>query len=152
MNMVRWKPAFDMLNVHSEIDRVFEELVGGSRFGSSGNGGSAGFLPVDIKRSDANLVVEASVPGFKPEEVSVTVDGGILTISAQREASEEKREGEYLRQERRFSSLYRQITLGEGVDGDKAAADFNNGVLTVTIPLVSKREPKRIPVRAEASK
>ena len=90
------------------------------------------------------------MPGFTPEEVSVTVDGGVLTISARREQSEETKDGDYLRQERYFGSLYRQISLGEGVDGDKAKADFRNGVLSVEIPLVSKPEPKRIPVTAAA--
>ena len=152
MNIVRWNPAFDVLNVQAEIDRVFEELVRGRGLNARFNGTGASFLPVDIKRTDNAILVEASVPGYKPDEVNVTVDRGVLTISARRETSEENRSGEYLRQERRFGSLYRQITLGEGVDGERAQADFKDGVLTVTIPLVSKPEPKRIPVNAEARK
>jgi HSP20 family protein len=145
MNLVRWNPTF-------EIERVFDELMRGTALASRENGRTATLLPIDIKRGDKDLTVEASVPGFKPEEVNVTVDAGVLTISAQRETAEDFKDGDYVRQERYFGSLYRQIALGEGVDGDKAKADFRNGVLTVTVPLVSKPEPKRIPVRAETGR
>jgi HSP20 family protein len=145
MNLVRWNPTF-------EIERVFDELMRGTALASRNNGGNATLLPIDIKRGDKDVTVEASVPGFTPEEVRVTVDGGVLTISARREKSEETQDGDYLRQERYFGSLYRQISLGDGVDGDRAKADFKNGVLSVVIPLISKPEPKRIPVTAAAGK
>jgi HSP20 family protein len=142
MNLVRWNPTF-------EIERVFDELVRGTALASGINRSRAAtLLPIDVKRGDSAVTVEASVPGFKPEEVNVTVEAGILTISAQRDTNEETEDSGYLRQERYVGSLYRQIALGDGVDGDNAKADFKNGVLTVTIPLLSKPEPKRIPVQA----
>jgi HSP20 family protein len=142
MNLVRWNPTF-------EIERVFDELMRGTALASGINRSRAAtLLPIDVKRGDSVVTVEASVPGFKPEEVNVTVDAGILTISAQRDTNEETEDSGYLRQERYVGSLYRQIALGDGVDGDNAKADFKNGVLTVTIPLLSKPEPKRIPVQA----
>jgi len=145
MNLVRWNPA-------TEIDRVFDEVMRGTSFGPRFNGSGISLLPVDIRRSDKELTVEASVPGFEPEEVNVTVDGGVLTISAQRESTNETSKDDYVRQERYFGGLSRQITLGDTVDGDKASADFRNGVLTVTIPLIAKPEPRRIAVKAEARK
>jgi HSP20 family protein len=142
MNLVRWNPTF-------EIERVFDELMRGTALASGVNRSRAAtLLPIDVKRGDSVVTVEASVPGFKPEEVNVTVDAGILTISAQRDTNEETEDSGYLRQERYVGSLYRQIALGDGVDGDNAKADFKNGVLTVTVPLLSKPEPKRIPVQA----
>jgi HSP20 family protein len=142
MNLVRWNPTF-------EIERVFDELMRGTALASGINRSRAAtLLPIDVKRGDSAVTVEASVPGFKPEEVNVTVDAGILTISAQRDTNEETEDSGYLRQERYVGSLYRQIALGDGVDGDNAKADFKNGVLTVTVPLLSKPEPKRIPVQA----
>lgn len=152
MNLVRWSPAFDLLNVHSELDRVFNDLVNGSGFNPRYNGGAApAFLPVDVRKDGASVVIEASVPGFTPEEVSVTVDAGVLTISAE-PAETATGEGDYLRRERFVGQYYRQISLGEQVDGDHADAVFTNGVLTVTVPLVAKPEPKRIPVSAPAKK
>ena len=152
MNLIRWNPAYDLLNVHSELDRVFEGLLQGSGFSPryNGNGASApAFLPVDIRREGNAAVIEASVPGFKPEEVEVTVDGGVLTISANHEETTET-EGEYMRRERYVGRFYRQIALGEQVDGDRAEAQFDNGVLRVTVPLVTKPEPRRIRVASGA--
>ncbi|GAC1331066.1 MAG: hypothetical protein NVSMB17_08900 [Candidatus Dormibacteria bacterium] len=150
MNLVRWNPAFDLLNVHSEMDRVFNDLLKGSGFNPrySGGAGAPAYLPVDIRKDGESVVVEASVPGFAPEEVSVTVDAGVLTISATHETSDEQAAGQYLRRERYVGQFYRQVALGDQVDGEKAEASFREGVLSVTIPLVSKPEPRRIPVRS----
>ena len=145
MNIVRWNPAFDVLNMHSEIDRVFNDLVRGVGMAPSPESTNA-FLPIDVYRKDGAVVVEASVPGFSPEEVDVTVDHDVLTISARREASEQADAVQYLRQERAVSGLFRRLALGEELDGERASAGFNNGVLTVTIPTIAKPEPRRIPV------
>jgi HSP20 family protein len=147
VNIIRWNPAFDLLNVHSELDRVFNELVSGSGFSPryAGEGRAPAFLPIDVRRDGGNVVVEASVPGFTPEEVSVTFDGGVLTISATHEEQTQAK-GDYVRQERHVGQVYRQISLGDQVDGDNAQAAFANGVLTVTVPLMTKPEPRRIPV------
>ena len=86
MALIRWNPGTELMNLHSEMDRLFEELAGdmGRARWTKGNGGTAqAFLPVDIERTDDALVIRASVPGFNPDEVSVTVDQGILTIDAQ---------------------------------------------------------------------
>jgi HSP20 family protein len=148
MSMIRWNPAFDLLNVHSELDRVFNELVGGTGFNPryNGEGQAPAYLPIDIRREDNRVVIEASVPGFRPEDVSVTFEGGALTIAAGRDEAHSETTGEYVRRERYAGKFYRQIALGDQVDGDRAEAGFNNGVLTVTVPMVSKPEPRRIPV------
>ena len=153
MKLIRWNPTYDLLNVHSELDRVFGELMDGRAFNpryDQGNGTPA-FLPLDIRRDGDAVVVEASVPGYAPEEVEVTVEDGTLTISAGRD-EETPAEGAYLRRERYVGRYFRQISLGEQVDGDKAQATFNNGVLTVTIPTVTRPEPRRIPVKVVAKK
>jgi HSP20 family protein len=91
------------------------------------------------------------VPGFNPDEVSVTVDQGILTIDAQHQEEKEKKEKNYIRQERFSGRLYRQIALGQDVKGDEAKATFATGVLTVTVPLAKRSEPRKIPVQAAKS-
>jgi HSP20 family protein len=149
MNIVRWNPAFDLLNVHSEMDRVFNELINGGAFNPryNGSGSAPAFLPIDIRRAEQGVVIEASVPGFSPDEVTVTVDGGVLTISAAHTEAEDQQEGDFLRRERYVGQLYRQVALGDQVDGDRAEAVFDHGVLTVTVPLVAKPEPRRIAVK-----
>ena len=151
MNLIRWNPAFDLLNVHSEMDRVFNELVSGAGFSPRYGTGAAApaYLPIDVRREGENVHVEASVAGFRPDEVSLTVEAGVLTIAAAHEPDSEAEERQYVRRERYSGKLYRQIALGDQVDGERADASFKNGVLTVTIPLVTKPEPRRIPVRSE---
>ena len=151
MNLIRWNPAFDLLNVHSEMDRVFNELVSGAAFSPRYGTGAAApaYLPIDMRREGENVCVEASVAGFRPDEVSVTVDAGVLSIAAAHQADNETDERQYVRRERYAGQVYRQIALGDQVDGERAEASFRDGVLTVTIPLVTKPEPRRIPVRSE---
>jgi HSP20 family protein len=152
--LIRWNPASDLVNLHSEMDRLFGELTEsmGMRPRGSGRGGDSApaFLPVDIERADDAIVIRASVPGFKPEEVSVTVDSGVLTIDAQHSEESEQTEGDVIRRERYTGRLYRQILLGDGVRGDEASATFQDGELIVRVPLEAKTEPKKIPVQASS--
>ena len=149
MNLIRWNSGSDLLNLHSELDRLFEEL--GHPFPrSSGaqNGGALAYLPLDVRRVDNQIEVQASVPGYRPEDVTVTVDSGTLTIAAEGEGEKEITEDGFVRRERYQGRLFRQVVLGDGVNGEGATASFENGVLTVTVPLVARPEPKRIPISA----
>ena len=154
MALIRWNPTSELMNLHSEMDRIFNDMWQG--FGLAprvtGNGSGTAFLPLDIERTDGALVVHAPVPGYSPEEVSVTVQSGVLTIEAQHQQQAESTEQRnWILQERFTGRLYRQIALGDEVDGDAAQARFQHGVLTVTLPLVQRPEPKkRIPVVVEA--
>jgi HSP20 family protein len=145
MALIRWTPANELFNIHSELDRVFGDMMREiSASTVAGNGQT--ILPVDVRRDGNQLVIEASVPGFKPDEVNVTVDNGVLTIDAQHQEESEKTEKDFIRRERYQGRYFRQLTLGEKVDGDKARAEFKDGILTVSVPLISKPEPKRIAV------
>jgi HSP20 family protein len=156
MAIIRWNPASDLINLHSELDRLFGDLTEGlvPTRGQGNDGGGRvlpAFLPVDIERNDRELVIRASVPGFKPEEVNVTVDNGVLTIDARHseEREEKDKEGKnVIRRERYSGRLYRQIALGEGVDSEKVNARFDNGELVITVPLAQRPEPKRVPVQS----
>ena len=150
MALIRWNPASELVNLHSEMDRLFNELSEGLAPHQPGNGGRGdvpAFLPVDIERSDNELVIRASVPGFKPEEVDITVDDGVLTIDARHQEEREEKKGNALRRERYTGRLYRQIMLREGTQGERATASFENGVLTVTVPLAERPQPKKITVQ-----
>ncbi len=150
MAIVRWNPMADVMALHNEMDRLFGELtdgVGVGRLGDERGGPRQAFLPVDIERSGDAVLVHASVPGYSPEEVSVTVGGGVLTITATHADEAEHGEGVVVRRERFRGRLFRQVALGEDVRGDEARATFDNGVLTVSVPLVPAVEPKRIPVQ-----
>jgi HSP20 family protein len=152
MALIRWNPASDLMDLHSEMDRIFNDMWQGSGLAPRATTPQAtGFLPLDIERTDNAVLVHAPVPGFSPEEVSVTVDNGVLTIEAQHGQQAEQRERNWIRQERFSGRLYRQIALGDSVNPEQAQASFQNGVLTVTLPLNQRPQPKKVPVVVEAS-
>jgi HSP20 family protein len=155
MALIRWSPTSEIMKLDSEMDRIVSELSEGlglrPRVLGNGRNEASAFLPLDIERTDNALVVQASVPGFAPEEVTVTVDNGVLTIDARHQQESERKDRNLIRQERFTGRLYRQITLGEDVKGEEANATFKDGVLTVTVPMMPRPEPKRIPVQVSQS-
>jgi HSP20 family protein len=105
------------------------------------------YLPVDIKETDNGYLVEAPVPGFKPEDVEVSFSDGMLTISASRKEEREEKEGRYLRREVAFGNYQRRIALPGDVQADNITARFEDGVLRVEVPRATKPVPRRIQVQ-----
>jgi HSP20 family molecular chaperone IbpA len=105
------------------------------------------YLPVDIKETDNGYLVEAPVPGFKPEEVEVTFSDGVLSINASRREEREEKEGRYLRREIAFGNYQRRIALPGDVQGENISARFDDGVLRVEVPRATRPEPRRIEVQ-----
>jgi HSP20 family protein len=113
------------------------------------NGGDGWTPPIDIERGKDKLVVRADVPGMNPEDIDVTVDDGVLTVSGTHEEKSEKKEKDYVRRERHFGSFQRSIRLPDGIDADQIDATYDNGVLELTIPL-PKRESKPVKITPHA--
>ena len=147
MTIVRWNPWGELFNLHNQMDELFSSLTPAS---GGTNGGERGYvqLPVDIRQTDEAFVIEASVPGFKPDEVEVTFDDGVLTIKGQHDEEQEQKQGEWVRRERRLASVYRQVGLPAEVRAEEISASFQNGVLQVNVPRAQRAQPKRIHVTA----
>lgn len=104
-------------------------------------------MPVDLFRDGEQYVLHADLPGVDPGSVDVDVDGGQLTIRAQRTA--DNREGvRWLARERGAGTFLRQFTLGDGVDIDRISASYESGVLSVIIPVSERAKPRRIEVES----
>ncbi|HVS42893.1 MAG TPA: Hsp20/alpha crystallin family protein [Candidatus Dormibacteraeota bacterium] len=103
-------------------------------------------LPLDIRQTDEAFWIEASVPGFKPEDVEITLDENLLTIRGTPRQEDGAPRGRYVRRERQLSSVYRQVGLAAEVKAEEITASFENGVLSVMVPRAKKAQPKRIPV------
>ena len=149
-NLVRLEPAREMLSLREAMDRLFEESF--LRPGSLGVSDSASaMLPMDMYETENDVVVKAAIPGVKPEDIEVTVTGDLLSIKGEfRTESEQKDEKRnYHRQERRFGSFCRQVTLPAGVNADACAADFENGVLTLTLPKVEEAKVKKVQIKSK---
>ncbi len=149
-NLVRLEPAREMLSLREAMDRLFEESF--LRPGSFGVSDSASaMLPMDMYETENDVVVKAAIPGVKPEDIEVTVTGDLLSIKgefrSETEQKDEKRN--YHRQERRYGSFCRQVTLPAGVNADACAADFENGVLTLKLPKVEEAKVKKVQIHSK---
>lgn len=129
------------------ISRDFDRIVRRA-FGSGTSGASyAPALPMDAIRRDGQLVLRFDVPGVNPEKIEVTVDKGVLSVSATRE--EIKTEGENpVTRERLFGSFTRRVRLSENLDADAIEASNSDGVLEIRIPVREQARPRKITVGA----
>jgi HSP20 family protein len=125
----------------SDLDTLTRGLLNSQ----TGSTRSPRFMPMDLYKVDDHYVLTADLPGVDPASVDVNVDHGTLTLTAHRSARSE--DGVQWLANERFAGTYRrQLSLGEGIDTAKIAATYENGVLTVTIPLAERAKPRRIEV------
>jgi HSP20 family protein len=123
----------------------FDALTRGLLAGQAGSGRAPRFMPMDLCKIDDHYVLTADLPGIDPGSVDVDVDSGTLTISAHRTARSDD-SAQWLANERFFGSYRRQLSLGENVDTAAISATYENGVLTVTIPVAERAKPRKIEV------
>ena len=127
------------------IDRVFDDAL----FRPLGWGSFAeSRLPLDITSTEDAITIEAALPGVHPEDVEITVHQDSLTIGVKDQAERESQEGERVYREVRRSFGSRTLTLPSGLDLDRAAASFENGMLRLDIPRAEQAKPRQIPVTA----
>jgi HSP20 family protein len=112
---------------------------------SSGSDDSRG-MPLDVYSTNDSLVVEAALPGVKPENVDISVLGDTLTLTATTDEKRSSDEGGYHVQEVRRGRLSRTVTLPSGVKADAASATFENGLLRLSIPKAEQARPRQIPI------
>ena len=130
-----------------EMDKVFAQIPG-----AIGNG--AAWSPaIEVKEKDGKLLLTAELPGLKKEDVKVHIDGDTLVVEGERkQEKEEKREG-YYKSERSYGKFYRSILLPEGAKADQTSAQFNNGVLEVSVPIPEvKAKRQEIPIQEGSKK
>jgi HSP20 family protein len=148
-NIIRWDPFGEMVEMRRLMDRAFGHgFARPWRVVGWENGGT--FVPLDVYETDEELVVKASLPGVKPEDVDVSITGDTLSIKGEFQAEEETKKLSHYRQERRYGSFHRVLALPTEVESGKAEAVFEHGVLTLTMPKAEAVRPKTIKVKASA--
>lgn len=126
-----------------DFDRLSEQLLGSN----AGSSRVPRFMPMDLYRAGDNFVLQADLPGVDPSSIDLQVDHGTLTITAERPAH--NAEGvQWISSERFTGTFRRTLSLGEGVDTDAIAANYENGVVTVTIPVAERAKPRKIEIGA----
>lgn len=150
MSADRWDPFRDVVTLRDAVDRLFQQSV--VRPGSIISALRPEAVPVDvIERGDA-YVLRAHVPGVQPDDVQVTVQGDSVTLRCEA-AAEEPAEGEsWIIRESRSGPLQRTITLPSAVSADRATAEYDRGVLILTLPRAEEARPRRIPISSEGAR
>jgi HSP20 family protein len=104
-------------------------------------------VPVEIKENDTNILVTAAVPGFKPEEIEVSIKDNQLILSGETKASEETKDENVIVQEWKSNRFLRQFTLPSNVDANNIQAHLKDGLLELTMPKAPAEEATKIPVK-----
>jgi HSP20 family protein len=138
----------------SEMNRIVNQVfVGGlpQREGTTQGTRVEEWGPaIDVIQQDDDLVIRAELPGVKPEDVDITVQNGVLTISGKIEDEREEERQGYLVRERRYGTFRRSLQLPQDVDEEQINARFEDGVLEIAIPgAAAGREPKRIQIEGD---
>ena len=151
MAIERWHPITDLMSLRQAMDRLFEDsYVRPSRALTGADG--VGAAALDVYQTPDEVVVKATVPGCKPEDVSIDITGDTLTIKGETKAEQEIKREDYLYQERRYGSFSRTVILPGGLKSDKAEATIEDGILTLSIPKAEEVKPKAIRVKAKEQK
>jgi HSP20 family protein len=149
MNIVRYDPFRELRSLQDEVNRLFSNSF--SRGGGSGDNElmrGAWSPSVDIFENKDQIVLEAELPGMKPEDVNISIENNVLTIHGERKF-EKKDEGDnFHRVERSYGSFTRSFTLPPTVSSENAQAEFENGVLRLTLAKREEAKPRRIEIKA----
>ena len=145
-NLTRWEPVREMMTLREAMDRLFDDAF--TRPINLRDGGLSA-PAVDMYQTDDEVVVKVALPGFKADEVQINVTGDVLSLRGELKREEEQKDKAWHMREHRWSSFERSIALPTEVTADKAVADFENGILTITLPKAEEVKPKTISVRAK---
>jgi HSP20 family protein len=144
-NLIRWEPARDFMTLREAMDHLFDDAF--TRPLTLRDGWSA--PAIDMYQTDDEIVVKAALPGFKTDDVQINITGEVLTIKGEVKQQEEKQERAWHIREQRWGSFERSIALPTDVTADKAKAEFENGILTVTLPKAEEVKPRVINIKAK---
>ncbi len=111
------------------------------------NGTSKWAVPLDVIQDGDNIVVRASMPGVKTDDISVTIENEVLTIDGKTESEGEGKDGSYLMRERRSGTFHRALRLPDTIDVDNADTSYENGVVSITFPKVESKKAKRLELK-----
>ncbi|MBN2386298.1 MAG: Hsp20/alpha crystallin family protein [Anaerolineales bacterium] len=144
-NLIRWEPLSEMVSLREAMDRLFDDAY------TRPGGMPAGFgAPVlDLYQTKDQVVVRASLPGMKSDEVEIAITGDLLSLKGEFKDKQESQDKTYHLRESRYGAFERTLRLPTEVESDKAKAEFEDGVLTITLPKAEAVRPKTITVKAK---
>jgi len=147
-NLIRWQPLRETLTLRDAMDRLFDEAFSRPLSQADGWRGTGG-PSIDMYETGNEVVIKASLPGLKSEDVQINVTGEMLTIKGETKEKAEVEEKAYHIREQRYGLFERTLSLPTMVTPDKAKAEFDAGVLIITLPKAEEVKAKTIAVKAK---
>ncbi|HUI40457.1 MAG TPA: Hsp20/alpha crystallin family protein [Terriglobia bacterium] len=153
MSIVRWQPFREVISAQERFNQLFNQALG-NVLGSEGEEALSSRVwspAVDVYETEQSLVIKAELPGLDPKDVDVRVENQTLYIKGERRFEKDVKEGSYHRVERSYGAFARSFGLPGTVDPDKVTAEFQNGVLTLTMAKREEAKPKAIKIQVSGS-
>lgn len=147
--ITRWDPFRELAQLQNRVNRLFQESAVGQDEGLS----TTSFVPpVDIYETEQNIVLKLEVPGVEQKDLDIRIENNTITIRGERKFETEVKEENFHRVERRYGSFQRSFTLPNTVNTEQVSADYENGILKVTLAKRAEAKPKQIKVNVGGQK
>lgn len=147
MTLVRWNPLKEVPVLQNRINRLFEDFFPETFIEGTKNMVGVWNPVVDIYDTQDTTVIKADLPGLKKEDITISIEGDVLTLTGERTHDDEVKKENYYRRERAYGMFKREFTLPSTVDHEKIKADFKDGVLKIEVPKPEEKKPKTITVQ-----
>lgn len=147
MSLVRWDPFADVSQLRDQVNRLFEQSL--TRTGREPASAQVWAPTVDVLETANDLVLHAELPGIRPEDIHLQVEGDTLTLRGERTLQKEQAAQRYVRVERAYGAFQRSFTLGVPIKQDAIKANYKDGVLEIVLPKAEEVKPKQIKVQVE---
>ena len=136
--LVRWEPFRELASLQTEMGRWMNGLL-------EGNGRTQNWAPaLDVWETESDVVYAFDLPGIPESDIAIEVKDDTLTVSAERDRTEESSENGFYRFERRYGTFARAVGLPQGVDQEQITARYENGVLEIRVPKPEQAQPRKI--------
>lgn len=149
-DLTSWDPFRDLSSLQEDMNRLFGDFIGRRGRGlrsRSGAGSEILWAPaLDIEETPDEVIVKAELPGMKKEEIKVQIQGGMLALSGERKSESERKDKTVHLVEQSYGRFQRVVELPAEVDGNRAKATYESGVLTIRLPKREDAKPKQISV------
>ena len=139
----RWEPFRDLTRMDEMMNRLRRSHL---RYVPGEDGKWA--VPLDVVEEDDKIIVRATLPGVKPEDIDVTLENDVLTISAETKVETEEHKESYLVRERRAGKFHRTLRLPDTVDSEKVDTKYENGIVEITFPKAEEKKSRRLSIKA----
>lgn len=145
MTLVKFSPARNLFNLRHDFDRFFDDVFR-SDVPYPENYGSVA-PSINVEETDNEFKISAELPGMKKDDIKITFENNILSISGEKKAEQDYKDGNFHRYERNYGKFARTVGVPSGVKLDKIDAEYKNGVLNITIPKAEEAKPKEIEIK-----